>query len=82
LNWQENLTEEDMPPRHIWRDNDRLEAHFAALKNKYKSDKDPYDAPAGTFDDAMGGHRVLVKNRLGDYVRESLNQPWDDFSEF
>lgn len=83
LNWQDNLPEEDMPPRVIWHDADALEAHFKKVRAKWRGKDDgELDAPVGTFDDAIGGHRVQIKNRLADFVRESMNDPWDDFSEF
>jgi hypothetical protein len=84
LNWQENLPEEDMPPKSIWRDGDLLEAHFKKIKAKWRGkDEGEFDSPRGSFDDAIDGKfSVNIRNRLGDYVRESLNDPWDDFSDF
>ena len=83
MNWQENLADEDMPPKHIWRDSEKLEAHFKQIKSKWKGKgEQDLDAPMGSFDDVESGHRVQIKNRLGDYVRESMNDAHDDFSNF
>ena len=83
MNWQENLPDEDMPPKHIWRDSEKLAAHFKKVKGKWKGKgEQDLDAPLGSFDDVESGHRVQIKNRLGDYVRESMNDAYDDFSNF
>lgn len=36
LDWQENLTDEEMPPVHIWHIPDELEFHFERVKEDRK----------------------------------------------
>lgn len=36
ISFQENLEEDEMPPRSIWLDAERLEEHFAAVKVRRK----------------------------------------------
>ncbi len=82
LNWQENLPEEDMPPKSIWRDGDKLDAHCKRVKKKWKGGSEDENVPMGSFEDFNSGKKVQLKNRIGDYVRESLHTPHDDFRDF
>lgn len=83
IGWQESLSQEEMPPKQIWRDNDKLNEHFKNLRKKWSGkETDELDAPMGTFEDAKSGQRVQVRNRIGDYVRESMSDQWDDFTDF
>lgn len=84
IGWQENLSDEDMPPKSIWSDGPALEAHFAKVKAKWNGkDTGDLSAPKGSFDDAADGkYSVQIRNRIGDYVRESLNDGYDDFSDW
>jgi hypothetical protein len=36
ISWQENLEEEEQPPRRIWLDDEQLKEHFAAVKQRRK----------------------------------------------
>lgn len=36
ISWQENLEDEEQPPRAIWLEPDKLEAHFALVKQRRK----------------------------------------------
>ncbi len=36
ISWQENLEEEEQPPRSIWLDPDKLADHFAQVKQRRK----------------------------------------------
>lgn len=44
ISWQENLEEDEVPKRAIWLDPDRLEQHFAAVK---QARKEKYDIKGG-----------------------------------
>lgn len=82
IGWQENLSDDDMPPRVIWGDSKKLEAHFALLKKKWSGKSDEVDKPYGSFDDAIKGRDVQVKNRFGDFAKESLSMAYEDYSDF
>lgn len=64
LSWIENLDEDEVPPRHIWFNEQELEVHFKAVKKarkeKYGADDD--DAP-GEIEGAVhndAARRLLV----------------------
>jgi hypothetical protein len=48
LNWQENLSDDEMPPRWMWHLDWELEAHFATVRRKR-------DEKFGTSDSSAGG---------------------------
>lgn len=41
LNWQENLMDDEMPPKWMWHLDSELETHFAVIKEKRKSPSSP-----------------------------------------
>jgi len=69
-----------MPPRKIWHDGDKLEAHFNAIKAKWSGNKDE-EFKEGSWEEAESGESVTLRNRFADYVRVNQKLDLDDFSE-
>lgn len=63
LNWQENLSEDEMPPVYIWPFEEELELHFERVD---KARKDKYGGSSGDDDD---GGTPMMSNELADKVR-------------
>lgn len=78
MNWQEQLSTEDQPPRKIWHDAAKLGAHFSNLRKKWRGEETMHDVTEGaTLDDI--GRDAIIKNRLGDYVDAARGSD-DDFN--
>lgn len=41
LSWQENLPKEEVPPRRIWLDGEKLKEHFAQVEKNRERENDP-----------------------------------------
>lgn len=82
LGWFENLSEDDQPPKDIWHDSRRLEAHFAEIRSKWrgKSSDAGTEAPEGSLADAEAGMNVTLRNKLVEYVKVAVDPGDDDFT--
>jgi hypothetical protein len=77
INWQDNLSEDDMPERKIWHDSEKLKSHFENVKKRWKGDES-YQFPEGSREDADLGMNVTLRNQFMKSVEASLAAD-DDF---
>lgn len=63
LSWQENLTEDEMPPVYMWPFEEALELHFERVD---RARKDKYGSGSGDEDD---GGTPMMSNELAEKVR-------------
>jgi hypothetical protein len=78
LGWQENLQEEEMPPRWMWHDSKALNEHFRELRRKWKSDGDT-EAPEGSLADAANGQDVTLRNAYAKQMVAGASRSSDPF---
>ena len=79
LAWNENLPEDEMPPKEVWYDEKKLERHFQNIKDKRKR-KWGNEAEEGTLDDAQGKN-VTLRNKLLDRYLDAQTDVADDYME-
>jgi len=82
LSWYENVSPEDMPPRHIWQSSDDLRKHWAYITKRREDNSRHGEAPEGTLEDAGYGD-VTLRNKLVTDFLDVTNpvRAFDNFSE-
>jgi len=79
LSWYENYGD-DSPPREIWHDHKKIEAHMANIRKKWGGSSHE-EAPEGTLADHEAGKNVTLRNRLVDQYLAAIGSQSDDFDE-